>query len=206
MSTRRPALHALALVACAACDSASSPTEIMVVVDSDLDVPAVLSHVDVAVYAADGRGERLGARSFALVSDASGGGASNAFPLPLSFALAPAGEGAARSFRLAVTGSVLRSGALTKIVDTALVASFAPGRALRLDVFLSRGCADASCSNDASGVAITTCVAPGTCVPVPMRAPLPPYEGGPLGGYTPALPVGSDAGSVVEPPVGSAGV
>jgi hypothetical protein len=171
------------------CRDTGDVTAIMVVIDSDLAGVDPLSRVDVSVYAPDGRGAPRAARSFGL---AAGDGAPPYARLPMSFTLVPDGLAPNQAFRLVVRGIT----ALSARVEAQLLSRFERGRTLRLDVFLARSCVGHACTNDARGVAASTCVE-GACQPIPRRDSLPTYAGGELGGYQPRLPV-SGASDVVD--------
>jgi hypothetical protein len=165
-----------------ACQSTPPTTEILVVVDSDLQE---LSQLHVEIRQRDGA--QLLAEQEVPVSS-----------LPLSFSLYPLGD--AQSLRLVIVGRDARG---ADLVEQQLFATFLAERRAVLEVFLRRSCLGNLC-RDASGNRTDRTCTFGACEPT-SEAPLHPAGDGPLGGYhfdagTSELPTGSkvDATAPVE--------
>ncbi|MEC7523264.1 MAG: hypothetical protein VYE22_25515 [Myxococcota bacterium] len=108
----------------------------MVVVDSDFEVPAALSSLEVRVAH---EGEVTAETDFALGAEAS----EARFTLPLSFGIVPLGGDASRRLRVEVVG---RGPGGDALVRQSRVTGFLPGRTLRLPFFLARRCAEVDCA------------------------------------------------------------
>lgn len=125
-------LTATLIVVCAAVGSCREvePTQLVVVIDSDMAVPRELDAYRVTVTGPDGRvlDEQL---------PAAGDSA-----LPASFGVKPRGGRANRAVTVAVT-AMHAGGAL---FDTRAVTSFVEERRLRLDMFLARRCVASACA------------------------------------------------------------
>ncbi|MGE0786706.1 MAG: hypothetical protein AB7S26_13625 [Sandaracinaceae bacterium] len=125
MTERCAALFAVLLAAC------SSPTEILVVVQSDLDVPAEIDAVLV---------EASGSRTMSAMGSLTGPDAQS---LPRTVGIVQVGE---RTGPLRIRVAALQGG-LT-VVERRVVTSFLPGETRVLTVFLSRSCINQSCPTD----------------------------------------------------------
>lgn len=151
------ALLTLCLLA-VGCDE--DPTQIVVVVRSNLEVPAELDAFDVALFAA---GEATETRTFELAPD-------GPYELPASFGIAPGDGGRQAPVHVVVAGHVGGVQRVTAEVRT----GFVRGRTVRVDVFLGRECVDVPCDE----IADTTCRA-GRCEEVFVDpAGLPDYTPG----------------------------
>jgi hypothetical protein len=132
---------ALASILCAAMPSCSTPatptTALVVVVRSDLAVPAELASVRVAVGGLACMGAAC-AHDFALTG-------ASAVALPFSFLVRPSGEGGAVT--LVVWG---RDGSGADRVVRSVTTAFAVGRTVLLTIWLERACDGVSCSGDAT--------------------------------------------------------
>ncbi|MDB4977540.1 MAG: putative secreted protein [Myxococcaceae bacterium] len=181
-------LWLLALLSASACTNTSMGTEVLVVVDSALRVGEQLTSLHVAVYAPDvTETTPKGARDFVLATTPLMGGG---YTLPLSFALLPERGKPPAPFRIVVTGRgpLGLGGAEIDIVEQQAIASFQPGSALRLDLFLSQGCLRQLCRSASDPPSATTClISTSTCAAVPVFSPvdLPKADThDPVGGYT----------------------
>ncbi|MET0286842.1 MAG: hypothetical protein ABW352_20335 [Polyangiales bacterium] len=166
-----------------ACESTPSTTELLVVVDSNLQALSAL-HVELR----ERTGERaLATHDFSLASDT----------LPLSFSLYPLGD--ADTLRLVVVG---RQGA-RDVVEQQVSARFVREQRRLLSVFLHASCEDMLCRDGDRTCSL------GTCVQVP-EAELRPVGAGPLGGYESDAEVAEQPSADIEDaavaePVGCAG-
>jgi hypothetical protein len=181
-----------------ACGGDLPSTEVVVVVDEEnATLGQRLTQLNIAVYNADGQGFPLATQGFALGPMTSG--AIRRYTLPLSFAVAPASEASSRAFRVVIEGSGASGN-----VETQVIAAFEAHKALRLDVILPADCLGVVCNADVTGAGLSTCVAGGTCEPVPTRAALPAFSGGELGGYEratiPSLLAGGESADASEDP------
>ncbi len=157
----------LALLFLLGCQSTPPTTELLVVVDSD--VQPALSALHVEVFDRAGL-TKLATHDFELADE-----------LPLSFSLYPVKD--ASELRLVVTG---RSNG-TDVVEKQVLASFRHEQRWLLSVFLAQSCVDQLCRDDDGARSDSTC-SNGSCGPT-TEATLTPARGGPLGGYA-----GMDAG------------
>lgn len=139
-------------------------TQIVVVVDTDLAVPSSVGSLRITVR--DPNGGESEVRSISLVghkdmqcADSVGG---TRFCVPLSFLLVPKERRPQDSMVDLTVDGVEGVDALTGRVRVSyhVRIPFAPGRTLRLPVFLSRSCEQILCANG------LTCVEDGVCVPV----------------------------------------
>jgi hypothetical protein len=108
----------------------SSPTQLIVLIDSDFAVPEELAGVMVSVV--DERGKNVGASSFDLA----------ALGLPMSFGIEPTGDLVDERVRIVVTG-VGPSGA--SLVERVAIVGFVDGERHLLAMFLARSCRGMSC-------------------------------------------------------------
>ncbi len=132
-------------------------TELVVVVASDMDVPAVLDEFHVRVDGGDG-----------LALDAGFSLAEGGALLPASFGIAPrAGDVGVR-----VTVEVDARSAGETLFTTRAVTGFVEGKVLRLDMFLAGRCVDETCEAD------ETCRPEGCVDPDVDPRDLPPFEEG----------------------------
>lgn len=145
------ALGALSLAACA------TQTQLVVVVDTNLDVPAELDLVEVSVLGPDGV-------STVTPQPLDGPGAPS---FPLTLGVAPSGEALGP---ITVTAIGRRAGAEV-VRQSATVSALVPGETRTLHLVLYRSCVGRECP------AATTCDAAG-CVGL-ERAELPPWTGTP---------------------------
>ena len=128
-----------------------APTQLLVVVDSDLQVPAVLTDVEVRATVT-GRAEVV---SRFDVTGGSGSACSQlACPLPLSVGVAPESDDASESAAILVRAL----GPFGELVTRTVRTGFVKGRRLVVPVYLSSSCRAVTC---ASG---STCDQ-GACVP-----------------------------------------
>ncbi|MDB4974803.1 MAG: hypothetical protein JWN48_3144 [Myxococcaceae bacterium] len=190
----RLAVALLSLLVSAACADKRQATEIVVIVDSDLQVGSELKSLTIALF------DRAGTSSEPLRSHdlelTAGSGSEAQYTLPLSLVLAPDRQDSARDFRLVVTG---RDSADNVVVEQQAIASFRPGFSLRLDVFLGQRCARTLCLVDGQRSAKTCNLETGRCEE-PAPSALPSAGPGSLAGYTrsdSAVPgvASSDAGA-----------
>lgn len=163
MTTARKILGA-GSVALALASCTSPRTQIVVVVDTDFAVPASVGSLRVTVR--DPNGGESEVRSISLAghkdlecTDSVGG---TRFCVPLSFLLVPKERRPQDSMVDLTVDAVEGNDALTGRVRVTYHGRmpFAPGRTLRLPVFLSRSCEQILCANG------LTCVEDGVCVPV----------------------------------------
>jgi hypothetical protein len=167
------ALPLLALLSAftAGCGKDAPETLIRLIIDSDLEVGTELTKLEVRIFDRDGK-EELRRQDFALGTKREGA----RYALPLSIKLAPDSQGSSADFRLVVTGigPVGEGGSDVEVVEQQATASFRPGQALRLDVFLARNCLFKLCRDAEGGLQSQTCdVETGTCAGVPEREDLP---------------------------------
>lgn len=134
-SNRKRVASAALLVALAACSR--QPTQLVVIVDSDLEVPATLSAVRAVVR--DDAGAELLAHTFVLAA-ASGAGSGTA--LPISFGLAPPGDDDARRVTLDLEALDAASNVL---FTRRTITGFVSGKSLVLPIFLSGQCRSLTC-------------------------------------------------------------
>ncbi|MFW5925028.1 MAG: hypothetical protein ACOCV4_02615, partial [Myxococcota bacterium] len=151
------ALSAFALVGAACSDD--ELTQLVVVVDSDLEVPAELEAFELEVMGTGG--ETVFAESYDLTP-------SEAPALPVTLGLTPASDELA-PITVRATGSTA-GGTIERVVRTGFVA----GETRALLLFLLERCVDVSCPPE------ETCGPSGTCVSVdvPPEA-LPEWQGEP---------------------------
>lgn len=140
----RTAIYALA---CAAFACAADPTQVIVVVDSDLRTPAELDEIRITVTSPEG--EEQSASGTLLAGDP---------PLPRTLALSHT-QGPLGTFRAMAEG--LRAG--TVIVEREARFDFQSERVLVLSMHLLRSCANVVCDRG------STCTERG-CEPVPSEA------------------------------------
>ncbi|MEC7523219.1 MAG: hypothetical protein VYE22_25290 [Myxococcota bacterium] len=140
---------ALLLLAAAGC--AAEPTQLVVVVDSDLAVPDDV--VAISVETVDPTGVTLSDVRFALAAPGEGSPPAR-FELPLSFGVVPIDDDASRR----VTVVARAPGPSDEVlVEQRFRAGFVAGQRLLLPMFLLDRCVDRSCGAD------ETCAPPG-CV------------------------------------------
>ena len=133
----------------------SSPTEILVTVNSDFAVPSALERV--AVQSFDGDGAKISERVF-LIRASSDAPASGSFTLPISFAVVPTNGDVSR--RAILNIQAFASGASTPTVERKAIMGFAEHQKLPLEIFLTAACVGVTCSSD------KTCDIGGACVPI----------------------------------------
>lgn len=175
------------LVAC----QSSSPTGVLVVVDSNLSVPTALQAVRIRVYGSHGEPLLDDGQTPESTIDVTDEGPAQ-HTLPLSFGIAPENVKSSQGFRLVVTGLVDQ----LPVVEQQVVASFRVNATLRLELFLADACRAKLCGEpDSEQLAEQTCnPESGRCEDIPVAQDLPradPHEK--LGGYTrPAAEAGSE--------------
>jgi predicted esterase len=182
-----PVLACLALLVLAgSCVEELSATEVVVVIDSDLEVGTELTSVQIAVWNPAGT-KLLNMRELQLGKPPR---SAAVFGLPLSLSLQEQNEESA-DFRLVVTG---RLGSEV-VVEQQVLTSFRSNTALLLTVFLARSCAAKLCRESAS---TQTCDSrSGQCMPIPTHEALPEAEGDGLEDYMrPSYVMGSQDGAV----------
>jgi hypothetical protein len=161
------------LLSALACGQAKAPTEVVLVVTSDMAVPAELASVEVAIS-----GE--GAETFSQVYELAGPAH---VTLPIVLGLVSKSD-QADEFRVAVSGR--RVGSTRAVVERSAISSFVRGRVVRLDLPLLKRCEGASCALEDTcgdnGVCTAARVPPEALPPFdPRRYPQPPIavDGGP---------------------------
>jgi hypothetical protein len=152
------------------CPSADPATEILVVVDSDLELGTELDALHVEVFDRAGR-DQLVVQDFELGSDGS--------RLPMSFSLYP--QGGAKSLRLVVTGRASSGGEAVDVIERQVTATFRPQQRVLLSIHLERSCLNELCRDDDGERTDLTCLS-GSCEMTPA-ATLTPAGDGLLGGY-----------------------
>lgn len=142
------------VVACVllSCGCESPATQLVVLVDSDFDVPAELARVHVRVL--DEADAEMSSHEFALAGEGVDPGPAR-FVLPLSFAVVPRGQDADRRVAIEVDG--LGPDDEEVIVRRRAVTGFIEEERLLLPLFLARSCAGVACPSG------QTCAA-GSCV------------------------------------------
>lgn len=177
----------LLMLLLASCKTAPTPTSVLVVIDSELEVGEELRRLEVQAF--DRELKRALMDSYRVDFD------EDTQTLPLSFALLAAHQDERGSFRVVVTGygGEASDGSEKALVEQQVIGHFEPGRALRLDIFLSRTCygADKLCRAGA-GPGEQTCdpTIGGACGDIPVRTDLPTVAGDELGGYSRVMPDG----------------
>lgn len=124
---------ALALAGCAA-----APSQLVVVIDSDLALPAELASVRVTSLHEDVVVSRV---TFAVAETATGA----ASTLPFSLGIVPLQGDSTRRVRVVVEALDALG---TPVVETHAVVGFLQGRSLRLPMFLARSCIAIECPAD----------------------------------------------------------
>lgn len=165
-------LASLLLMLCSACSELTAPaTQLIVVVQSDLELDTALTRVRVELRRL-GSDDSLEDRSFSLRPDAHG---KRPYELPFSFGVVKPDRGETR-FVLVVTGSgpFGKDGAEITVVQQKAIASFQDRRAMQLNMFLAAVCGGKFC--ESSGDGDWTCypeaedgVERGECGPVKER-------------------------------------
>jgi len=159
----------LCLLAClgmAACGSETNPaTQIVVSIDSDLTVGTELGRIEAEVAKEDGT--KTGAKHTFKLSGTSA--------LPVSFGVQ---KQTANRFLLIVKGFSPTGG---QVIEQRVIAEFAAGKSVLLQVFLGRGCFNKGCPGE------QTCTGEGQCAAPRVARNLPTVEPG-------AEPGGDDPG------------
>ena len=175
------------LIAALGCQS-STPTQILVLVDSDLEVPGELSGVEVEVDVEGGDSLR---KTFMLSLSGCG---DEACQLPLSFGIAPPDGNEEARVTARIKGTVSSMTARTpptRVVET----NFVRGRSMFLPVVLSRDCVDRTCPEARS------CEA-GQCRPAYVNpqqlTDVPGDSDAPLPWVRPGVSSATDAGSPAD--------
>lgn len=186
-ASRRVAARCLAalaiLLALSACSPEQDPTEVIVVVDSDLTVGTDLTALRVQAFDATGK-TTLTDRVIALLER---DGQKAKYQFPLSYGLTPGDD--VTEFRLVVTGKgpTGAGGALEDVVEQQVWASFRPHEKLLLRVFLGAACKAKLCREADGTLGKQTCRA-GTCAEVPLEM-LPKVGPGSDYGYVRPTPI-----------------
>ncbi len=118
-------------------------TQLVVVVDTDVETPSLMQEVEVSVTSNDG--EAVGDAFFDLFDDS----------VPLSFGIEPKGDLVDEEVTILVEG---RDVGRTLVIERRVVTGFVPFERRLLQIFLAEICAAIPCPDD------QTCEA-GACVP-----------------------------------------
>lgn len=134
----RIATACVAFFALASAGCTRPATQLVVVVSSDLSVPADVVSVRAHVRPLDAPSEAGGVRTFALDGEGT-------LELPFSFGAVPPGGDPTRRVEISVDAlDATEAVVVTRLVRT----GFLPGQALRLPVFLAAGCRGRVCGPD----------------------------------------------------------
>ena len=133
----------------------SSPSEILVTVNSDFTVPSQLDHIVVQSF--DTSGVAVSTRMFFLHRGTSDTG-DGTYALPLSFAIVPENGDVSRRASIDVQG--FAAGSSTPLVDRKAIMNFQKGQKTPLNIFLASACVAVTCPGD------QTCDIGGACVPI----------------------------------------
>lgn len=117
------------------------PTQLVVLVDSDMNVPSELATVNVVVSDASGR--EVTSRPFALAEVSSAGSAQ--YALPLSFGVVPQGGDVSRRVDVVVSGLGPDD---TTLVSRRARTGFVEGQTSLLRMFLARSCRGVVCGGN----------------------------------------------------------
>ena len=143
-------LTSLTLVGCS-----SSPTQIIVTLNTDFAVPSQLDRI--VVQRADGAGDSVSTQTF-LLRGASDPALNGTVTLPLDFIITPSSGDAATRANLDIQGYADTSP--TALVDRKVIIAFEKGKTLGLGVTLARACESVTCPGD------QTCDVGGVCIPI----------------------------------------
>lgn len=138
------------------CVDTVAPTQVIVVVSSNLQAGSELDALEIRLLDRDELGNDTPAHGAFSIAESPIEGQHT---LPLSFSVAPKDPASDEDFRLVVTGMLEGQ----NVVEQQVVATFRPGRSVQLGVFLDRSCLDELCREGAARTERACQAATGSC-------------------------------------------